>query len=98
MPVKSVATNDTEAPPAALATRSVVVPSGPMTVTPVAPDGIVSVTGVPGETASVGAADPPRSSPVRLESRIGNATWSGRSERRGSNARTAVGRPARTPA
>ena len=51
----------------------------------------------PGLTASVGACDPPSSSPVRLASRIGNATWSGRSDLRGSNARTAVGRPARVP-
>ena len=55
-------------------------------------------TGVPGWTASAGAADPPSSSPVRFASRIGKATWSGRSERRGSNARTAVGSPSRTPA
>ena len=49
-------------------------------------------------TASVGAVEPPSSSPVRLASRIGNATWSGRSERRGSKASTAVGTPSRTPA
>ena len=97
MPGRSVATYDTEAPPAALATRSRVVPSGRVTVTPVAPEGIVRLTGVPGATASVGAAEPPSSSPVRFESRMGNATWSGRSERRGSKASTAVGRPARTP-
>ena len=61
---------------------------------PVAPAGIGRLTGVPGWTASVGAAEPPSSSPVRFASRIGNATWSGRSDRRGSKARTAVGSPA----
>ena len=59
--------------------------------------GSTRLTGVPGWTASVGAAEPPSSSPVRFASRIGKATWSGRSERRGSKARTAVGRPAREP-
>jgi hypothetical protein len=96
MPGRSVATYDTEAPPAALATRSSVVPSGRVTVTPVAPEGIVRLTGVPGATASVGAAEPPSSSPVRLRA-DGERDLSGRSERRGSNASTrSAGR--RTPA
>ena len=56
------------------------------------------MTGSPGRTAAVGAAEPPSSSPVRLATRIGKATWSGRSDWRGSKARTAAGRPARTPA
>ena len=54
---------------------------------------MTSSTGVPGSTASVGAVVDPSSSPVRFASRIGKATWSGRSERRGSKARTAAGQP-----
>ena len=56
-----------------------------------APSGTGSVTGEPGATASTGVSEPPISSPARLASRTGNATWSGRSEWRGSNARTAAG-------
>ena len=97
MPRSSVATKDTDDPAAALAMSSVSVPSGRVTVTPVAPAGTVRLTGDPGAMAPVGAADPPSSSPVRFDRRIGNATWSGRSERRGSNASTAVGSPARMP-
>src|SRR6478672_9604910 len=97
MPGRSVSAYVTANPLARLGTSSVVVPTGRVTLTPVALDGTWRVTGAPGATASVGAVDPPSSSPVRLESRIGKATWSGRSERRGSKARTAVGRPARTP-
>ena len=78
-------------------TSSTTLPSGRVTVRPVAPAGIARVTGVPGWTASVGAVEPPSSSPVRFASRIGNATCSGRSDRRGSKARTAVGSPSRDP-
>ena len=70
---------------------------GASTWTPVAPAGIASSTAVPGATAPAGPAQPPSSSPARLESRIGNATWRGRSEWRGSKARTAVASPARSP-
>ena len=77
-------------------TSSTTEPSGRVTVSPVAPVGI-------DEARPASRAGPPRSarpshpssSPVRLASRIGKATWSGRSDRRGSKARTAVGRPAR---
>ena len=96
MPGCSVPANVTVVASPVPGTSSTDVPSGRVTVIPVAPDGIVRLTGVPGWSASVGAADPPISSPVRLASRIGKATWSGRSDWRGSNARTAVGRPART--
>ena len=71
---------------------------GRSTRTPVAPAGIGSVTGSPGAIASAALADPPSSSPARFASRTGNATWSGRSDRRGSKARTAAGRPASVPA
>ena len=73
-------------------------PPGATTWSPLAQPGTVRVTGSPGLTAAVGAADPPSSSPVRFATRIGKATWSGRSDCRGSNARTAVGSPALTPA
>src|SRR6187402_265999 len=97
-PSWSVPANVTAAPPLVPATSGVTVPSGAVTVSPTAPLGMTSSTGVPGSTASVGAVVAPSSSPVRLASRIGNATWSGRSERRGSKARTAVGSPSRIPA
>ena len=59
---------------------------------PVAPAGIGSVTGCAGrDRLRAARPTPPSSSPVRFARRIGNATWSGRSDRRGSNARTAVG-------
>ena len=72
-------------------------PSGAATDNPTAPDGMCSWTGVPGATASVGAVDVPISSPVRFANRIGKATWSGRSDCRGSNARTALLMPSRVP-
>ena len=96
-PSWSVPANVTAAPPLVPATSGVAVPSGAVTVSPTAPLGMTSSTGVPGSTASVGAVVAPSSSPVRLASRIGNATWSGRSERRGSKARTALGSPSRMP-
>ena len=89
--------NDTDRASALWGASSTTDPSGRVTARPGGVAGIVRLTGVPGWTASDGAAEPPISSPVRLASRIGKATWSGRSEWRGSNARTAVGRPARTP-
>src|SRR5436190_8160038 len=84
--------------PAVPAARSRAVPSGRTTWSPVAPLGIPSWTGEPGARAPVGVVDPPSSSPTRFERRIGKPTWSGRSDRRGSKASTAVGRPARWPA
>ncbi len=79
------------------ASSSSALPSGRSTRTPFAPAGIWSVTGLPGAIASAGVCEPPSSSPARFASSTGNATWSGRSDRRGSNARTAAGRPARLP-
>ena len=90
--------NVTLVPPAVPGARSTTDPSGRSTRRPVAPAGTGSATGSPGLTASAGAALPPMSSPVRFAIRIGNATWSGRSDRRGSKASTAVGTPARMPA
>ena len=89
--------NDTDRASALWGRSSTTDPSGRVTANPVAPAGIARLTGVPGWTASDGAAEPPINSPVRLASRIGKATWSGRSECRGSNARTAVGRPLAMP-
>ena len=80
------------------ARSSSALPSGRSTRTPFAPAGIWSVTGAPGAIASAGVSEPPRSSPARFASSTGNATWSGRSERRGSKAMTAAGRPANVPA
>ena len=90
--------NVTLSPPGAPGARSTAKPSGRSTCRPVAPVGIGRATGSPGLTAAAGALEPPRSSPVRFAIRIGKATWSGRSDSRGSNARTAVGSPARMPA
>ena len=61
-------------------TSSTTEPSGRSTARPVAFAGIARSTGVPGWTASVGACEPPSSSPVRFARRTGNATWSGRSD------------------
>ena len=98
MPGRSVPAKVTRGRQPVPGTSSTTEPSGRVTDSPVAPAGMARLTGVPGWTASVGAAEPPISSPVRFASRIGKATWSGRSDRRGSKARTAVGRPARSPA
>ena len=96
-PSRSVRANVTLAAFAVGARSSSAVPSGRSTRTPSAPAGIGSVTGVPGAIASAGVREPPSSSPARFARSTGNATWSGRSERRGSKAITAAGRPARLP-
>src|SRR3954447_10405287 len=93
----AVPANVTLVLPGDAGTRSLDCPSGVVTVSLLAPAGIVSSTGSPGATASAGAVPAPSSSPVRFASRIGNATCSGRSDSRGSNASTAVGRPALVP-
>ena len=97
-PSRSVWVNVTAPAPAVPGARSTTEPSGRSTRSPVAPPWSGSDTGSPGVSASVGAALPPISSPVRFAIRIGNATWSGRSLFRGSKARTALGTLARTPA
>ena len=97
-PRRSVRANVTLRASLVGAMRSSVVPSGRSTRTPMDPSGMPSVTGAPGAIASAGVSEPPSSSPARLASRIGNATWSGRSDRRGSKDSTAAGRPARMPA
>ena len=79
-------------------TSSWTAPSGAVMRRAAVPGRIVSTTGSPGRIGSTGVDDPPSSSPVRFASRIGNATCSGRSDWRGSNVRTAVGRPSRSPA
>src|SRR6266508_40014 len=93
-----VAVNVSEVAPGVPAARSTAVPSGRVTFRPLAPAGIASCTGLPGETAPAGAPESPRSSPTRLDRRIGKPTWRGRSDRRRSKARTAEWMPARTPA
>ncbi len=84
--------------PVAPGGRTSTEPSGRVTRTPCEPGVIGMSIGDDGASGSSAAALSPSSSPARLESMIGQATWSGRSESRMSNAKTAVGSASRTPA
>ncbi|MFN8521058.1 MAG: hypothetical protein U0667_17105 [Chloroflexota bacterium] len=83
--------------PAAHGTTSCADPSGSVTRTPDTPWASGSSTTAPGRSGALDEPSRPSSSVVTLPSRMGHATWSGRSLSGSAKANTALGWPSRVP-